>query len=138
MRRELIVVTLVAAACATAPTPATPPAHPAPAAAPAAASTPATVAAPAMPAAALADRSGDSPETAVTVPADAPDEGAEWVNRWIFDRYGRFRIQRSGVGRAGEGSALRRYKVVTIELPDQTKHTIFFDITDNWNAWQPN
>jgi hypothetical protein len=136
MLRPLIAATLLAAACASTPVPApvAKPAPPAPAALPPAAPAPPPAA---RSAAELADRSGDSPETAIAVPADAPDEGVEFSNRWIYDRYGRFRIVRAGVGRAGEGSALRRYKVVTIELPDATKRIVYFDITDNWNNWQP-
>ena len=142
MRRNLIFATIAAtaAACATAP-PAGPPPAPAPppaaAPAPSAATTPASapVAAPVRPAADLADHEGDSPETAVTVPVDAPNEGIDFQNNWIYGRYGRFRRLRGGIAHAGEGSALRRYEVVTFEVPDHTEHTIYFDITENEKTW---
>lgn len=79
---------------------------------------------------------GDSPETAVTVPADAPNEGIDFQNNWIYDRYGRFRRSRGGIAHAGEGSALRRYEVVTVELPDHSERTVYFDITENEKTWE--
>jgi hypothetical protein len=85
----------------------------------------------------LVDHLGDSVETAVSVPKDAPNDGLDWMNNWTFDRYGRFRIQKRGIGHAGVGDAERRYRITTIELPDGSTHEIFFDITENWNAWQP-
>ena len=88
------------------------------------------------PAAALTDRAGDSVETAVAVPADAPNEGIDFENNWIYDRYGRFRRAGWGVAHAGEGSAKRMYSVVKIELADHSQRTVYFDITENWNAWQ--
>ena len=88
-------------------------------------------------AAALVDHEGDSPQTAVPVPKDAPNEGIDFQNNWMFDRYGRFRRRSWGIAHAGEGSALRRYKVITIELADHTERKVFFDITENWATWQP-
>jgi hypothetical protein len=131
MHRKLILATIAAAAAACATTPA-----PAPASAPASTAA-ATAAAPpaAAPAAALADHEGDSPETAVTVPANAPNEGIDFQNNWIYDRYGRFRRLRGGIAHAGEGSAMRRYEVVTFEVPDHTEHTVYFDITENEKTW---
>jgi hypothetical protein len=126
MRRTLVVPSLLVAACASAPVP---PPTPAPAAPPA----PQKVTA----AADLADHLGDSIETAVPVPKDAPNEGIDWMNNWTFDRFGRFRVQKRAIGHAGEGAAERRYRVTTIELPDGSIHTIYFDITENWNAWTP-
>ncbi len=76
-------------------------------------------------------------ETAVTVPKDAPNDGLDWMNNWTFDRFGRFRIQKRAIGHAGVGDAERRYRITTIELPDGSTHEVFFDITENWNAWQP-
>ena len=110
MHRKLILATIAAAAtaCATTPPPSPPPA---PASAAAAPSTPSPVA---ISAAALADHEGDSPETAVTVPANAPNEGIDFQNNWIYDRYGRFRRAGGGIAHAGEGSATRRYEVVKI------------------------
>ena len=130
MRRELFFVMMaaVAAACTTAPPPAD---------APLPAAHPAQVMPKETPAAALADHEGDSPETAVTVPADAPNEGIDFQNNWIFDRYGRFRRMKGGIAHAGEGAALRRYEVVTFELPDHSEHTVYFDITENWANWKP-
>jgi len=66
--------------------------------------------------------------TAISVPADAPDGGADFENHWIFDRYGRFRRNGGGTGTL-DG---RRYNVVKIELPDGEKKTVYFDITENW------
>lgn len=121
MRRSLLSVTLVAAACSTAPARL-------PAPAPKAAAAPAPVSA-----AALADRAGDSIETAVTVPVDAPNEGVDFENNWIYDRFGRFRRHEYGMGHAGD----RRYDVITVELPDGSLHKVFFDITEMWNHWKP-
>lgn len=132
MRRQLILATIAAAAAAAACTTSPPPAAvPAPVAVPAP-STPTET-----PAAALVDHTGDSPETAVPVPADAPNEGIDFQNNWIFDRYGRFRRIKGGIAHAGEGSALRRYEVVTFELTDHSEHTVYFDITENWKNWTP-
>jgi len=126
MRKELIItIAAVAAACAPKP-------QPAPVATPAAAAAPKPVA---VPAAALVDHTGDSPETAVVVPADAPNEGIDFQNNWIFDRYGRFRRAGGGIAHAGEGSALRRYEVVKIELADHSERTVYFDITENEKNW---
>src|SRR6185436_6119836 len=69
----------------------------------------------------LVDHSGDSTQTAIAVPADAPDGGVEFQNRWIFDHYGRFRRKGGGTGTA-EG---RRYNVVKIELPSGEEKTVF-------------
>ncbi|MEA2166282.1 MAG: hypothetical protein QOK37_4409 [Thermoanaerobaculia bacterium] len=136
MHRKLILLAMLAAAAVACTTP--PPPYGAPPA-PAAPTPPMPVAAPApapaTPAAALADHEGDSPETAVTVPANAPNEGIDFQNNWIYDRYGRFRRLRGGIAHAGEGSAMRRYEVVTFEVPDHTEHTVYFDITENEKTW---
>ena len=125
MRKQLI-LTIAAVAVACAPKP-----QPAPVAAPvAAAPKPAAVSA-----AAIVDHTGDSPETAVVVPTDAPNEGIDFQNNWIFDRYGRFRRAGGGIAHAGEGSALRRYEVVKIELADHSERTVYFDITENEKTW---
>ena len=124
MRKQLLLsVAAAAAACAMKPQPAP---------------TPAVAAAPkptAVSADALVDHTGDSPETAVTVPANAPNEGIDFQNNWIFDRYGRFRRAGGGIAHAGEGSALRRYEVVKIELADHSERTVYFDITENEKTW---
>lgn len=88
---------------------------------------------PATPASALVDHTGDSIETAVTVPADAPNEGWDFMNNWIFDRVGKFRRRGGGTGMAGP----RRYDVVEVETPKGDHYKFFFDITDNWNRWSP-
>jgi len=125
MRKPLI-LTIAAVVVACAPKP-----QPAPAAAPA---TPAPKPA-AVSAEALVDHTGDSPETAVVVPPDAPNEGIDFQNNWIFDRYGRFRRAGGGIAHAGEGSATRRYEVVKIELADHSLRTVYFDITENEKTW---
>ena len=84
-------------------------------------------------AAALVDRSGDSSETAVAVPADAPNGGIDFQNDWLFARYGRFRRDSGGTGMLNGC----RYDVVKIELPSGEKKTVYFDITENWNRWSP-
>jgi hypothetical protein len=89
----------------------------------------------ARPAEAMIDHSGDSPETAVTVPSDAGNEGIDFQNNWIFDRYGRFRRVGGGIAHAGEGLATRRYEVVKIELADHSERTVYFDITENEKTW---
>lgn len=109
------------AACATAPAPQPTP-QPAPQAAPKE-----------TPAAALVDRAGDSLETAVAVPADAPNEGIDWENNWIYDRYGRFRRIGYGIGHAGE----REIKTIEVELPDGSRHKVYFDVTELWKNWKP-
>lgn len=106
---------ILVAACASAPPPVS---------APAAAPQPA----PAVSAADLVDHAGDSVETAVAVPEDAPYGGVDFENHWIFNRFGRFRRNGGGTGTA-EG---RRYNVVKIELPSGEKKTVFFDITELW------
>jgi hypothetical protein len=126
MRKQLI-LTFAAVAFSCAPKP-----QPTPAVAPVAAAPKPVVA---VSAEALVDHTGDSPETAVTVPADAPNEGIDFQNRWIFDRFGRFRRTGGGIAHAGESSATRRYEVVKIELPDHSKHTVYFDITENEKTW---
>jgi hypothetical protein len=88
-------------------------------------------------AAALVDHTGDSVETAVSVPREAPNDGIDFENNWIFDRYGRFRRRSWGVAHAGDGSSKRMYQVVKVELADHTERTVYFDITENWNAWRP-
>lgn len=133
MRRNLLFATIAAAAAACATTPQARPTPPSAAAPPATATTAATQA---TPAAALADHEGDSPATAVTVPADAPNEGIDFQNNWIFDRFGRFRRFGGGIAHAGEGSAVRHYEVVKFEVPDHTEHTVYFDITENQKTWK--
>jgi hypothetical protein len=123
-RHRILIIAAVVAAC-------TPKPQPVPVAAPVA-----TVPKPAaVSAEALVDHTGDSPETAVTVPTDAPNEGIDFQNRWIFDRFGRFRRTGGGIAHAGEGSAARRYEVVKIELADHSLRTVYFDITENEKTW---
>jgi hypothetical protein len=107
--RKIVIVMMILAGCAAQPAPK------------------------ATPAAALVDRAGDSVETAVAVPADAPNEGIDFENNWIYDRYGRFRRVSWGIGHAGE----RQIKTITVELPDQSKHTVYFDVTELWKKWTP-
>jgi hypothetical protein len=114
-------------ATAPAPQPQTAPA-PVPAAAAAAAPAPKETSA-----AALEDHAGDSTETAIAVPADARNEGYDFMNNWIFDRVGRFRRVGGGTGSA-KG---RRYNVVEVETPKGDHYKFFFDITENWNNWKP-
>jgi hypothetical protein len=139
MRRTIVLSTLIVAACA-ASKPA--PSGPAPSAAPSATSAASTAAATsnevkAKSAADLVDHLGDSVETAVPTPIDAKDEGVDFENNWIYDRFGRFRRLKWGVAHAGEGPAERRYKVITFELPDHSQHTVYFDMTELWLAWKP-
>jgi hypothetical protein len=94
---------------------------------------PAPAAQPATPAAALVDHAGDSIETAIEVPADAPNGGWNFTNDWIFDRIGKFRRTGGGTGMAG----IRRYNVVEVETPKGEHYKFFFDITENWNRWTP-
>jgi hypothetical protein len=96
--------------------------------------TPAPVVAPAAPApvsaAALQDHYGDSTETAVPVPPVDGDE-VKFENEWIYDRFGRFRRLKFAVAHQND----RHYDVITIELPDHSEHTVYFDITDLWAKW---
>jgi hypothetical protein len=107
-------------ACTTAPAPAPPPApKPAPVKE--------------TPASALQDVAGESTDTAVSVPADAPNGGVDFENNWIYDRFGRFRRRGGGTGTL-DG---RRYDVVEVELPNGDTKKIYFDITENWAKWNP-
>jgi len=81
----------------------------------------------------LVDHEGDSTETAVIVPADAPGEGVRFENDWIYDRIGRFRRLSQGTGTLND----RRYDVIEVETPSGEKKKFFFDITENWNNWKP-
>ncbi len=110
MKRSLLILFLVACA-----TPAPPP--------------PATAKPVGVSAAALEDHAGDSTDTAVEVPADAPDGGVQFENEWIFNRFGRFRRRGGGTG-VQNG---RRFNVVKIELANGAAKTVYFDITENWN-----
>ena len=134
MRRLLIVSALVLAGCVGRKSPPAPQPGPSPmtVVAPPSSSEPAAVSA-----AALVDHEGDSPETAVIVPKDAPNEGIDFENNWMYDHYGRFRRRGWGIAHAGEGSAVRQYKVITIELADHSERKVFFDITENWKSWRP-
>ena len=87
----------------------------------------------AVPAAQLEDHEGDSTDTAVTVPADAPEDGVRFENDWIYDRIGRFRRVSQGTGVLNN----RRYDVIEVETPAGDHKKYYFDITDNWNRWQP-
>jgi hypothetical protein len=82
---------------------------------------------------AVPDQLGDSTQTAVPVPADAPEGGVPFENDWIYDRIGRFRRRSHGTGTL-EG---RRYDVIEVETPNGDQHKFFFDITENWNRWKP-
>jgi len=110
--RKTILVSLLALACATK--------VPAPAA-------------PAVNAEALVDHEGNSPQTAVVVPADAPEGGVVFENQWLIERFGKFERRGGGTG-VLEG---RRYDVIDIVLPGGEKKKIYFDITENWNSWRP-
>jgi hypothetical protein len=124
MRKQILaIISLAGAACAMKPQPAR-----------VAAPTPAPVAA--VSAANLVDHAGDSPETAIVIPTDAPNEGIDFQNNWIFDRFGKFRREGGGIAHAGEGSALRRYEVVKVELADHSRRTVYFDITENEKTWE--
>ena len=135
-KRVLLVaaITVTAAGCVASRGPRAPQPH-----SPAAALAPAPVVplvASARPASDLDDHLGDSPETAVPVPRDAPNEGIDFQNNWIYRRYGRFRRSKGGIAHAGEGSSIRRYEVVTFELPDHSERTVYFDITENMLTWK--
>ncbi len=88
-------------------------------------------------AAALVDQQGDSTATAVHVPALAPNDGIDFQNNWIYDRFGRFRRRSWAIAHEGEGSTRRMYEVVKIELADHSERTVYFDITENWTNWNP-
>lgn len=85
-----------------------------------------------VPAAAIADVAGESTDAAVIVPADAPNDGVDFENRWIYDRYGRFSRSGGGTGTLNG----RRYDVIDVELPNGDKKKIYFDITENWARWK--
>jgi len=133
---------LAALGCATtdavAPAPAPAPAAPAPAA-PATATTTAAPAAPReVSAADLVDHAGDSVETAVMVPPDAPNEGVDFQNQWMFRHFGRFRRTKFAMGHApGSSGHERHYDVITVELPDGSFHEVFFDMTEFWANVKP-
>ena len=125
MRRSLVVfaAAVAFAGCASRKAPPAPQPGPVPTPAPSAES--------------LVDRQGDSTETAVHVPADAPNEGIDFQNNWIYDRFGRFRRRSWAIAHEGEASTRRMYEVVKIELADHSERTVYFDITENWASWKP-
>jgi hypothetical protein len=120
--RKLIPLLLVLAfgfACKTSKPPKAPP--PGPAATP-------------VDAATLTDAVGTSVETAVAVPASAAsDEGILFENRWIYDRYGKFRRRFSGI----VSEAGRHYDEITVELFDHSERVVYFDITEVYGATVP-
>ena len=81
----------------------------------------------------MVDHAGDSMDTAIAVPADAPNEGYDFMNNWIWQRIGKFRRTGGGTGSANG----RRYNVVEVETPKGDHYKFFFDITENWNNWKP-
>jgi len=81
----------------------------------------------------MQDVAGESVETAVPVPAEAPNGGVDFENDWMYGRFGRFKRDSGGTGTA----AGRRYDVVKIELPNGDRKTVYFDITENWAHWSP-
>jgi hypothetical protein len=85
----------------------------------------------------LGDHTGDSPETAVPVPVNAPNEGIDFQNQWIFHRYGRFMRLKWGIAHTGDEGSQRFYKVITVKLPDESQRTVYFDITEQWKNWKP-
>ncbi len=110
--KRVAAVLLLACACTTTPAPAVKPQPPAP-----------------VSATAIEDHAGESTDSAISLPADAPDGGVQFENDWIYDRYGRFRRRGGGTGVLNG----RRYNVVKVELPDGSQKSVYFDITDNWN-----
>lgn len=121
-RAVVVVAMLFAFACASvAPAPAPPPV-------PKAAPEPQSVSAEA-----LVDHAGDSPETAIAVPKDAPNDGINWMMNWTYDRYGRFRRKSWAIANQ-QG---RHYEVMVIELADHSERKVYFDITESWEAWRP-
>jgi len=81
----------------------------------------------------IVDHEGDSTETAVAVPADAPEGGVPFENDWIYDRVGRFRRWSHGTGVLNG----RRYDVIEVETANGDRRKVYFDITENWNNWKP-
>lgn len=89
-------------------------------------------------AAALVDHIGDSAETAVVVPIDAPNEGVDFQNEWIFNHFGRFRRSKFAMAHAPDPAGQQRhYDIITVELPDGSFHEVFFDMTDFWAHVKP-
>ncbi len=77
----------------------------------------------------MKDTYGDSTETAVTVPVQGDE--VEFENKWIYERFGRFRRLKFAVAHQND----RHYDIITIEQPDHSQHTVYFDITDLWMKW---
>lgn len=86
-----------------------------------------------VPAEQLVDHEGDSMTTAVPMPGNAPNDGIDFENEWIYAHYHRFRRVSTAIGNA----LGRRYEVIKVEFPDGSTKTVFFDITENWNNWKP-
>jgi hypothetical protein len=127
-----ITVALTTVGCATSPTTKPVPAPAGPATAAPVATPPATTPHE-VSASELVDHLGDSIETAVPVPIDAPSEGVDFQKHWIFDHFGRFREKKFAMGHApGSAGQERHYDIITFELPDGSTHTVFFDMTDYW------
>ncbi|HWS72696.1 MAG TPA: hypothetical protein VN605_11305 [Thermoanaerobaculia bacterium] len=86
----------------------------------------------------LVDHAGDSPETAVMVPPDSPNEGVDFQNQWIFQHHGRFRRQKFAMAHApGASGHERHYDIITVELPDGSMHDVYFDMTEFWANVKP-
>ncbi len=87
---------------------------------------------PEVAASSLVDHAGDSTQTAVEVPADAPNGGIDFENEWIYHQVGRFRRSGGGTGSLNG----RRYDVIDVETPMGGKYKFFFDITESWKNWR--
>ncbi|MBV8518746.1 MAG: hypothetical protein JO197_15225 [Acidobacteria bacterium] len=134
MRNPAAVLALAALSCTATTTPQPSPATAVPAeTTPVATTTTTSTTTTPAPSAPEVDHEGDSPQSAVAVPKDAPDGGVRFENEWIYGRFGRFRRHGGGTGVLEN----RRYDIVDVELADGTRHKVYFDITENWNAWQP-
>jgi hypothetical protein len=81
-------------------------------------------------AAELVDHVGDSPETAITVPADVDE--VKFENRRIYERFGKFRRKAFGIANKND----RHYDEITVELPDGSERLMYFDITALWQSWE--
>jgi hypothetical protein len=136
MRRLLFIASIAAtmAACASTPQQPAKPVATEPPAKPVVQKAAAPVA---RSAADLTDHTGDSPETAVAVPADAPNEGIDFQNQWIFNRYGRFMRLKWGIAHTGPEGSQQFYKIITVKLADESQRKVYFDITEQWKNWKP-
>ena len=86
-----------------------------------------------IPSSPISGGDGSSVETAVVVTAESEEEGVDLEYRWIFEHFGKFR--KKGVGLIALQE--RHFDEFTFELPDQTIHKVYFEISSFLGKQKP-